>query len=204
MKKVLLVGALAFGLAGCGSDVNEESLTSLKEQNAQQQVQIEELENQVNALQEQLKELAITPQAEEPTEQPIASFTLKTLDSDGNSYTRTEVKVQPKQDENHYEAMLRTIFPELTFNYVEIDTDSTITIDVNENSTGAPNMTSSAQVAMFLDRLTYALTENFPELKGYYLTSNGEVTYMGDSGPYEGLNPLAPLMEEEMYLPING
>lgn len=203
MKKVLLVGALAFGLAGCGSDANEESLTSLKEQNAQQQVQIEELENQVNTLQEQLKELANTPQAEESTEQPIASFTLKTLDSDGNSYTRTEVKVQPKQDENDYEAMLRTIFPELTFNYVAIDTDSTITIDVNENSTGAPNMTSSAQVAMFLDQLTYALTENFPELKGYYLTSNGEVTYMGDSGPYEGLNPLAPLMEEEMYLPIN-
>lgn len=205
MRKVLLLGALTLGLVGCGSSSNEE-VTELKKQNAQQQTQIEELQAQIADLTVQLNDLSTvtTPQTEEPAETDEATaFIIQTLSTDGNTYTRTEIKVELKEKENEYEAMLRTMFPELTFNEVSMNDDATITIDVHENSTSSPNMTSSAQVSMFFDQLVYTLVENFPQLQGYYLTSNGEATYMGDTGPYDGLQPLASINESELYLPIN-
>ena len=204
MKKLWLVGAIALGLAGCGN-ANEEELVSMKEQNAQLQVQVEQLEEQVTALTEQVEtSLSNTKHTETESEpEELAPFTVQTLTTDGNSYTRAELTIELKPEENEYEALLRTLFPDLLFNDVAIDTDGTITIDIHENSTGAPNMTSSAQVGIFFDVLEYTLVENFPKLKGYYLTSNNEPTYLGDAGPFEGLQPLDALTEEEMYLPIN-
>lgn len=205
MKKVLLVGALAFGLAGCGTDSEpSEELTALQEKNAQQQTQIETLEKELTALQAKLEELstAAAPQDEPAEQEEVAVFTVQTLSTDGNSYTRTEVTVEPKSDENRYEALLRTLFPELTFNGVTVSEDDTITIDFHENSIGSPNMTASGQVFPFFDILDYTLAENFPELKGYYIVSNGEPTMIGETGPYDQIQPVAPLAEENMYLPI--
>lgn len=205
MKKALLVGVLAFGLAGCGTDSesSQEQLNALQEKNAQQQTQIETLEKELTELQAKLEELSIAAPQDEPAEQEEATaFIVQTLSTDGNSYTRTELAVEPKPNENRYEALLRTLFPNLTFNDVTVGKDSTITIDFHEDSTGSPNMTASGQVFPFLDILDYTLAENFPELKGYYIVSNGEPTMIGETGPYEQMQPVAPLAEEDMYLPI--
>ena len=195
MKKIVMMSALILALAGCGT--NENELTSVKEQNEKLQAQVTSMEVQIKNLQAQLEELA-TMQEEE-----VQAVMLETITSNGNSYLMTNVTVEPKEDENVYEAMLRTLFPILTFNYVTENGDGTITIDIHKNSTGSPNMTASAQVSTFLDQLEYTLQENFKELNGYFITSNGATTYLGDFGPLEELRKLGNLTEDKLYLPIS-
>lgn len=195
MKKIVMMSALILALAGCGT--NENELTSVKEQNEKLQAQVTSMEVQIKNLQAQLEELA-TMQEEE-----VQAVTLETITSNGNSYLMTNVTVEPKEDENVYEAMLRTLFPILTFNYVTENGDGTITIDIHKSSTGSPNMTASAQVSTFLDQLEYTLQENFKELNGYFITSNGATTYLGDFGPLEELRELGNLTEDKLYMPIS-
>lgn len=198
MKKLVLAGAILL-LAGCGENVDNDS--TLEEQNKQLQETVNDLQKQVSELQAQLDEQANQSPTNQGTDE-VEIVTLKILTTDGNEYRRDTVSVQPEKDENIYEATLRTLFPELHFNKVTENEDGSITIDVNEDSTGSPNMTASAQVATFLDILDYTLYENFPDLLGYYITSNDQPTYLGDFGPFEEMRPIIDITEQEMYLPI--
>lgn len=215
MKKTLFAGMLLTGalLAGCSDDQSAEELEKMKAKYETLQQQYEDLSTQFEQLQEDYDNVVaeqeetdvtdeeddtVTEEAEKitsldqitPEEPASQKGPFKTLIFDENGEATYEVSnltlaAPPSTNENVYELALKELFPELTFNKVIENEDQTITIDINENSTGSPNMTASAQVDTFLDRLAFFLYYNFPQLKAYNLYSNGEPTMLGDFGPFD-------------------
>lgn len=109
---------------------------------------------------------------------------------------------EPTPDKNVYELAFEQMFPSLTFNDVIIHDNDSITIDFHENSTGSPNMTATGQVATFFDKLEFFLYYNFPDLKAYYLYSNGKPTGIGESDVYTEAQPNDGVDFATLYLDL--
>lgn len=225
MKKTIFVGMLFTGvlLAGCGDDESAQQLATAKQQYAELETKYENLSTDYAKLQEQYEEaVSDREESEEIQDKQSKAQELKAhfvaispktpqgpyqaLVMGGEGDYQVEQMMLPKQpmeEENAFELAFQQLFPQLTFNEVIIHDNDTITIDLNENSTGSPNLTASGQVGPFFDKLKFFLYYNFPDLKAYYLYSNGEPTSIGDSSVYTEAQPNDGVDFENLYFDLD-
>ena len=224
MKKSIFVGILLTGtlLAGCGEDESSQELATMKQQYTDLETKYEQLSTDYAKLQEQYE---LTLSEDVPEEQQEKQRTAQMLKEhfvsispktpqgpyqalvfgEDDSYKVEQMMLlkQPDEEDNAFELAFQQLFPELTFNEVIMHDNQTITIDFNENSTGSPNLTASGQVSPFFDMLEFFLYYNFPDLKAYYLYSNGEPTSIGDSGVYTEAQPNNGVDFENLYFDLD-
>lgn len=224
MKKIIFVGmfTLATLLVGCGEDESSQKLATMKQQYTDLETKYEKLSTDHAKLQEQYDQ-AILDQDISQEEQKkqreaqklkkhFAQFKPRTaqgpyqvlvLGRDRYKVEQMMLSKQPTEKENAYELAFQQLFPELTFNEVVIHENQTITIDFHENSTGSPNLTATGQVFPFFEMLEFFLYYNFPDLKAYYLYSNGEPTGIGETDVFTDPQANNGLDFENLYLDID-
>ena len=210
MKKSIFVVILLTGqlLAGCGEDVSSQELATMKQQFTDLETKYEKLYTDYANLQEQydqviLDQEVLQEQQEKQNraqilEEQFVSISPQKLEGPYQTLAYEdgyyEVKhmmltKQPNEEDNVFEIAFQQLFPQLTFNEIIIHDNQTITIDFNENSTGSPHLTTTTQVSMFFDELKFFLYYNFPDLKAYYIYSNGEPTSIGETSVFTEAQP---------------
>lgn len=223
MKKSIFIGMLLTGtlLSGCGEDESAQELVTMKQEYTDLETKYEKLSTDYAKLQEQydltmsdqevseeqikkqkwaqiLKENFVSISPKKP-QGPYQALVYR----DGvYKVEQMMLSKQPNEEDNAFELAFQQLFPELTFNEVIINDNHTITIDFNENSTGSPNLTATGQVAPFFDKLEFFLYYNFPDLKAYYLYSNGEPTSIGESNVYTQAQPNNGVDFENLYFEL--
>lgn len=223
MKKLFFLAMFTTGtlLAGCGEDESSKELEAIKQQYTSLETKYEKLSTNYQKLQEQYEQTMADQDIseEQETKQNKAEWLkehfvqIAPSTSQGpyqviieeNSRYKVEqmsLSKQPNEENNVYELAFQQLFPQLTFNEVIINDNQTITIDFNENSTDAPNLTASGQISPFFDTLKFFLYYNFPDLKAYYLYSNGKPTSIGDSPIYTEAQPNNGPNFENLYFDI--
>jgi len=209
MKTKTLAGAfLATALlAGCGSDEVNEDTAKIQEENTQLKQENEEMNARLAELEQQLAELTdttATPPAD--TDATGKTYTIKTIESNSDltAYNVKEITVQETADKNVYEQVLAEILPEMPVNDVTVNDDQTVTIDFSKDHLVGPHITSSAQAAVFMDKLSYLFAENFPEVKGYYLYSDGKPAIIGEMSEFTDMIPNDQTEPVTDYLQVEG
>lgn len=224
VSSVILAAVL---LTGCAEDDSVNELQEVKAQYTELEAKFEKLESEYIAVQKKYEqnleeeEISEEQQAQQRKEQiakgleerfvrldpktPQGPYQVLVIDDESDSaYGDYKVDAmmlskEPTVDENAYELAFQQLFPQLTFNEVIIHDNGTITIDFHENSTGSPNLTATGQVAPFFDMLEFFLYYNFPDLKAYYIYSNGEPTGIGEMDVITGAQPNDGVDFENLY-----
>ena len=226
MKKSIFVGMLFTGvlLAGCGDDESAQQLAAVKQQHAELETKYENLSTDYAKLQEQYeeavsgheesKEIQQKQKTAQALKEHFAAISPKTpqgpyqalvMGEEWDCYKIEQMMLskQPTEEENAFELAFQQLFPQLTFNEVIVHDNDTITIDFHENSTGSPNLTATGQVEPFFDMLEFFLYYNFPNLKAYYLYSNGEPTGIGEADVFTEAQPNDGVDFENLYLDLD-
>lgn len=180
IKKGLLVSALLLLLAGCGttSTNQEQDYEELKTSYGELQLQIEALTAEIESLKT----------ANNGTEKPAnttrtVQFLRTSVDENGiDGYKVTEETIKASTTENAIEQVLNLTFDGVVVVKVEIQNNAQATIHFDDATLQGSHLTSSAQLAYFMDELHYAMAKNFAEISQYSLVSNGAPAVISEYG----------------------
>lgn len=186
-------------LTACGTNQEVEALETkmekLVEENTLATEKIAQLEQQIETLQQQLATGQNTGNEK---------ITIELLQPDDQllSYQVIEKTIEKGKLEDEIKQALTVASSEVPVQSVTDNGDGTVTINFDKASVSGPNMTSSAQVSVFLDQLKYVMYENFPQVTSYYVQADGKPTGFGETIVFEDAIPNKELAEDEMYLEI--
>lgn len=207
MKKLSWLAVLIFvvlGLAACGAkekelEALETKMELLVEENKLATEKISELEQQIEKLELQLAQA-------EGQENKEETRTIQILEPDDQllSYQVTTKEIPSGTIADEIQKALAEAVSEVPVRSVKDNGDGTVTIDFDRAYVTGPQMTSSAQVGVFLDQLKYVMYTNFSQIKSYDVRADGEPTSFGETIVFTEAFVNEELQQEEMYLPIKG
>lgn len=177
-KSLLLLGASCLVLFGCGNNDNDTSMQNDETKNPTMQ--------------------------QESSTQKENQGTFRYIESDEGltGYSMKEYEYDPKSSKTKYEQVFERVIPDAKINGITENKDKTITIDFDPTYLSSENLTSSAQLNVFMDKIRYAMKENFPDVKGYYFNANGKPASFSNYGEVKDVVP-NDFDYNNLYLPLN-
>ena len=205
MQRKLLISLFificSFLVIACSADKGKTDNKSNEQENSTQQT------DDTNTLPEETDDVSEEPDekddedqtddSEKPAEQ--TKTTIQLLEADENLEYGIPVtkEIEASTEE---EQIKETVTLALESFAVKIDqviiADQVATINFNKES--LTSIVSSAQYGLFMDYVSYAMAENFPQIKGYYFQADNEPTSIGESAVYDEM--IENTLREHMYL----
>jgi len=205
MQRKLLISLFificSFLVIACSSDKGKTDNKSNEQENSTQQT------DDTNTLPEETDDVSEEPDekddedqtddSEKPAEQ--TKTTIQLLEADENLEYGIPVtkEIEALTEE---EQIKETVTLALESFAVKIDqviiADQVATINFNKES--LTSIVSSAQYGLFMDYVSYAMAENFPQIKGYYFQADNEPTSIEESAVYDEM--IENTLREHMYL----
>lgn len=127
--------------------------------------------------------------------------TIQLLEADGNLEYGIPV-TKEIEGTTEEEQVKETITLALESFEVRIDqvTNEDQIATINFNKESLTSIVSSAQYGLFMDYVSYAMAENFPQIKGYYFQADNEPTSIGESAVYDEM--IENTLRDDMYLQL--
>jgi len=176
-KSLILLGVSCLFLFGCGNNDNNDNANTTGEDQNQ------------------------TTQQESASQTP-ESFRYLVSDQDMTMYNMNEGQYDTNSKKSKYEQVIEKAVPDAKINKVTENDDGTITIDFDPEYLQSENLSTSAQLNVFMDKIRYAIKENFPDLKGYYFNANGKPATLNNYGEVKDVVP-NDFDTNNLYLPFN-
>lgn len=195
MQRKLLISLFificSFLVIACSSDKGKIDNKSNEQENSTQET------DNVSEEPDEKDDEDQTDDSEKPAEQ--TKTTIQLLEADENLEYGIPVtkEIEALTEE---EQIKETVTLALESFAVKIDqviiADQVATINFNKGS--LTSIVSSAQYGLFMDYVSYAMAENFPQIKGYYFQADNEPTSIGESAVYDEM--IENTLREHMYL----
>lgn len=208
MKKfwlMMLIVFYAIGLVACGAkdeETLEKKIEQLTEENKKANETIAQLVERVKELETELNGGSDGQTSGTIPEDEKLVIQIIRPDDQLLSYHVEKQDIRKGELTEEIKQALAIAVSDIPVNAVKDNGDGTVTIDFDQDYVSGPNMTSSAQVGVFMDSLKYVMYENFPKVKAYYLQADGEPTAIGETSVYTEAIANEELKSQEMYLEI--